>query len=145
MFQPVQIAAIAALNVHKSASRERAALQHRRDVLGEGLARVGWDIPQTEGRFRVGSHSRPFRAMGSIEFSSPPSRRAMVRFAGIGFGDYGRRLRALRTDRERATAPAKRCAASARPSAARFALPSRTLASADRSVDSPFTIWCRAA
>ena len=92
MFQPVQIAAIAALNGPQECVRENALrYQHRRDVLCEGLARVGWEIPKPKATMFVwGRIPEPFRAMGSIEFSKFLLKEGKVAVSpGIGFGDYG--------------------------------------------------------
>jgi alanine-synthesizing transaminase len=92
MFQPVQIAAIAALNgpqdcVHETALRYRV----RRDVLCEGLTRIGWEIPKPKASMFVWGHiPEPYRALGSIEFSKFLLNQAKVAVSpGIGFGEYG--------------------------------------------------------
>jgi len=92
MFQPVQIAAIAALNgpqdcVAETVERYRV----RRDVLCEGLTRIGWEIPKPKASMFVWGHiPEPYRAMGSIEFSKFLLREAKVAVSpGIGFGEYG--------------------------------------------------------
>jgi aspartate/methionine/tyrosine aminotransferase len=47
MFQPVQIAAIAALNRPQDSVGETALRYRvRRDVLCDGLAHAGWEIPR---------------------------------------------------------------------------------------------------
>ena len=92
MFQPVQIAAIAALNgpqdcVLETAERYRV----RRDVLCEGLTRIGWDMPKPKASMFVWGHiPEPYRKMGSIEFSKFLLKEAKVAVSpGIGFGEYG--------------------------------------------------------
>jgi alanine-synthesizing transaminase len=92
MFQPVQIAAIAALNgpqdcVAETVERYRV----RRDVLCEGLTRIGWNVPKPRGSMFVWGHiPEPHRAMGSIEFSKFLLKEAKVAVSpGIGFGEYG--------------------------------------------------------
>jgi alanine-synthesizing transaminase len=92
MFQPVQIAAIAALNgpqdcVAETVERYRV----RRDVLCEGLTRIGWHVPKPRGSMFVWGHiPEPYRAMGSIEFSKFLLKEAKVAVSpGIGFGEYG--------------------------------------------------------
>jgi alanine-synthesizing transaminase len=92
MFQPIQIAAIAALNgpqdcVHATAERYRG----RRDVLCDGLNRIGWEITKPKASMFVwGRIPEPYRAMGSIEFSKFLLREAKVAVSpGIGFGEYG--------------------------------------------------------
>ncbi len=92
MFQPIQIAAIIALNgpddcVHEIVETYR----QRRDVLVDGLNRVGWSIEKPKGTMFVwGKIPEPFREMGSIEFAKMLIRDAGVAVSpGIGFGEYG--------------------------------------------------------
>ena len=92
MFQPVQIAAIHALNGPQDCVRENAERYRvRRDVLCEGLARAGWEIPKPKATMFVWGHiPEPYRAMGSIEFSKFLLKEAKVAVSpGIGFGEYG--------------------------------------------------------
>ena len=92
MFQPVQIAAIAALNGLQDCVRETALRYRvRRDVLCEGLTRIGWEIPKPKASMFVWGHiPEPFRAMGSLEFSKFLLSEAKVAVSpGIGFGEYG--------------------------------------------------------
>ncbi len=92
MFQPVQIAAIAALNGPQDCVRETAERYRvRRDVLCEGLARIGWEIPKPQASMFVWGHiPEPHRAMGSLEFSKFLLQEAKVAVSpGIGFGEYG--------------------------------------------------------
>jgi alanine-synthesizing transaminase len=92
MFQPVQIAAIAALNgpqdcVGETVERYRV----RRDVLCDGLARAGWAIPKPKASMFVwGRIPETHRTKGSIEFSKFLLQEAKVAVSpGIGFGEYG--------------------------------------------------------
>ena len=92
MFQPVQIAAIAALNGPQDCVQENAERYRvRRDVLCDGLARAGWEIPKPKATMFVwGRIPEAFRAMGSIEFSKFLLQEAKVAVSpGIGFGEYG--------------------------------------------------------
>ena len=92
MFQPVQIAAIAALNGSQECVRETAERYRvRRDVLCEGLGRIGWEIPKPQATMFVwGRIPEPFRAMGSIEFAKFLLKEGKVAVSpGIGFGEYG--------------------------------------------------------
>ena len=92
MFQPIQIAAIHALNGPQDCVRENAKrYQVRRDVLCEGLARVGWEIPKPKATMFVwGQIPESFRAMGSIEFAKFLLKEGKVAVSpGIGFGEYG--------------------------------------------------------
>jgi alanine-synthesizing transaminase len=92
MFQPVQIAAIAALNGPQDCVQENVERYRvRRDVLCEGLARAGWEIPKPKASMFVwGRIPEPYRTMGSIEFSKFLLQEAKVAVSpGIGFGEYG--------------------------------------------------------
>jgi alanine-synthesizing transaminase len=92
MFQPIQIAAIAALNGPQECVREHAERYRiRRDVLCDGLARVGWEIPKPKATMFVWARiPEPYRAMGSIEFSKFLLQEGKVAVSpGIGFGEYG--------------------------------------------------------
>ena len=92
MFQPIQIAAIAALNGPQDCVRENAErYQARRDVLCDGLTRIGWDVPKPKATMFVWAQiPEPYRAMGSIEFSKFLLKEGKVAVSpGIGFGEYG--------------------------------------------------------
>jgi len=92
MFQPIQIAAIHALNGPQDCVREiTERYRVRRDVLCDGLERVGWEIPKPKATMFVwGRIPEPYRAMGSIEFSKFLLREGKVAVSpGIGFGEYG--------------------------------------------------------
>jgi alanine-synthesizing transaminase len=92
MFQPIQIAAIHALGGPQDCVRENAErYRARRDVLCDGLARVGWEIPKPKATMFVWARiPEPYRAMGSIEFSKLLLREGKVAVSpGIGFGEYG--------------------------------------------------------
>jgi alanine-synthesizing transaminase len=92
MFQPVQIAAIAALNGPQDCVAENAERYRvRRDVLCDGLARAGWAIPKPKATMFVwGRIPESHRALGSIEFSKFLLQEAKVAVSpGIGFGEYG--------------------------------------------------------
>jgi alanine-synthesizing transaminase len=92
IFQPVQIAATHALNGPQDYVAEiRDTYRRRRDVLCEGLQRIGWDVPKPRATMFVWAEiPEPFRAMGSLEFSKHLLREAKVAVSpGIGFGEYG--------------------------------------------------------
>jgi alanine-synthesizing transaminase len=91
-FTPIQVAAIAALNGPQDCVAEfRATYKRRRDVLIEGLASAGWDVPSPEASmFAWAPIPEPFRHLGSMEFSKLLLEKANVAVApGIGFGEYG--------------------------------------------------------
>ncbi len=92
IFQPVQIAAIHALNGPQDYVEEvRQRYKKRRDVLIDGLDRVGWHIPKPKGTMFVWAEiPEPFRAMGSMEFAKFLLTEAKVSVSpGVGFGPYG--------------------------------------------------------
>jgi len=92
MFQPVQIAAIIALNEDQACVEEvRKTYQDRRDALIDGLRRVGWKIEKPKGTMFVwGEIPDKFKEMGSLEFSKLVLQVAKVAVSpGIGFGEYG--------------------------------------------------------
>lgn len=93
-FQPVQIAAIHALNgpqhwVEEICETYRA----RRDVLVDGLNRIGWPTPKPRATMFVWAPiPEPFQHMGSLEFATFLLREAKVAVSpGVGFGDHGDR------------------------------------------------------
>jgi len=91
-FTPIQVAAIAALNGPQDCVAEfRQTYKRRRDVLIEGLASAGWDVPSPEASmFAWAPIPEPFRHLGSMEFSKLLLEKANVAVApGIGFGEYG--------------------------------------------------------
>jgi len=92
MFQPVQIASIIALNGPQGCVGEVVeTYRSRRDVLCEGLTRVGWKVDKPRGTMFVWARiPDQYRAMGSLEFSKFLLDRAKVAVSpGIGFGQYG--------------------------------------------------------
>ena len=92
IFQPIQIAAIHALNGPQDCVEDmRQRYRLRRDVLIDGLERVGWDIPKPKGTMFVWAEiPEPFRAMGSMAFAKFLLTEAKVSVSpGIGFGPYG--------------------------------------------------------
>jgi len=69
----------------------RALYKERRDVLVEGLGRIGWDVPAPDATMFVWAPLPPrFSNMGSLEFSKHLLKEANVAVApGVGFGEYG--------------------------------------------------------
>jgi alanine-synthesizing transaminase len=91
-FQPVQIAAIVAMNEAQEYPEQlRVIYQSRRDTLIEGLHRVGWDVVPPRGSMFVWSPiPEPYREMHSLEFSRFLIEEADVATSpGVGFGDGG--------------------------------------------------------
>jgi Aspartate/tyrosine/aromatic aminotransferase len=68
-----------------------AVYQKRRDVLCEGLARMGWEVDKPKaGMFVWVRIPEPYVRMGSIRFSVEMMNRANVAVApGAGFGEEG--------------------------------------------------------
>ena len=92
IFQPVQIAAIHALNEQDDDVRDISeTYRNRRDVLVEGLARFNWRIRKPRATMFVWAEiPAPYRSMGSVEFSKFLLNEAKVAVSpGIGFGQYG--------------------------------------------------------
>ncbi len=92
IFQPIQIAAIIALNEDQSCVAEIAeTYQKRRDALVDGLNRIGWEIEKPKATMFVWAKMpEPYRKMGSLEFSKMLIEKAKVAVSpGIGFGDEG--------------------------------------------------------
>lgn len=92
IFQPVQIAAIHALNGPQDAVEEiRETYRRRRDALIHGLDRVGWRIKKPKGTMFVWAEiPGRLKEMGSVEFSKYLLKEAKVAVSpGIGFGEYG--------------------------------------------------------
>lgn len=92
IFQPVQIASIHALNgPQEYVEGVRQRYRRRRDVLIDGLERVGWHIPKPKGTMFVWAEiPGPYREMGSMEFAKFLLTEAKVSVSpGIGFGPYG--------------------------------------------------------
>ena len=93
IFQAVQIAAIVALRHGEEARKAQVAeYQERRDVLVDGLNRLGWDVqPPKASMFVWAPIPEPWRSkMGSIDFSMKLLEEAEVAVSpGRGFGEAG--------------------------------------------------------
>jgi len=92
MFQPIQIASIIALNGPYDCVQEVIhTYRERRDVLVEGLNRIGWPMEKPKATMFVWSKiPEAFIKMGSVEFSKMLIQKAKVAVSpGIGFGEYG--------------------------------------------------------
>ncbi|MBW1981032.1 MAG: aminotransferase class I/II-fold pyridoxal phosphate-dependent enzyme [Deltaproteobacteria bacterium] len=92
IFQPIQIASIIALNSDQSCVREIVNIyRSRRDVLVDGLNRIGWAIDKPKATMFVwGRIPEQYRHMGSLEFSKFLIKEAKVAVSpGRGFGEYG--------------------------------------------------------
>jgi len=92
IFTPIQVAAITALDGPQDCVAEAAATyQGRRDVLCDGLNRIGWPVKKPRATmFTWAPIPEPYRKMGSLDFSLMLMEKAEVAVApGIGFGDMG--------------------------------------------------------
>jgi alanine-synthesizing transaminase len=92
MFQPIQIAAITALNGPGEPVLEIANLyKKRRDALIDGLDRIGWHIEKPKATMFVWAGiPEQFKNLGSLEFTKLLLSEGKVAVSpGIGFGDYG--------------------------------------------------------
>ncbi|MDA1089622.1 MAG: LL-diaminopimelate aminotransferase [Proteobacteria bacterium] len=91
-FTPIQVAAVAALNGPQDCvDKMRLLYKNRRDVLIDGLAAAGWDVPSPPATMFAWAPIPPdFAALGSLEFSKLLLSEADVAVSpGIGFGDNG--------------------------------------------------------
>jgi alanine-synthesizing transaminase len=91
-FQPVQIAAIVAMNEAQEYPEQlRVIYQSRRDTLIEGLLRVGWDVVPPRGSMFVWAPiPEPYREMASLDFAKFLIEEADVATSpGVGFGEGG--------------------------------------------------------
>jgi alanine-synthesizing transaminase len=92
MFQPIQIASIIALNEIPDTVKEiNAVYKNRRDVLVEGLNKIGWEIEKPKATMFVWAPiPDKFKQMGSLDFSKVLLKEGKVAVSpGIGFGEYG--------------------------------------------------------
>ncbi|HWI02220.1 MAG TPA: aminotransferase class I/II-fold pyridoxal phosphate-dependent enzyme [Acidimicrobiales bacterium] len=91
-FQPVQIAAIVAMNEASDYPKEVNEIYWgRRDALCDGLARIGWQFEKPKATmFAWAPIPEPYREMGSLAFSSFLVEEAKVATSpGVGFGPTG--------------------------------------------------------
>ena len=92
MFTPIQVAAITALEEDQRCVAEiRARYCKRRNILCDGLNAAGWAVQRPRATMFVWAPiPKPWRAMGSLEFSKKLLLEARVAASpGIGFGSYG--------------------------------------------------------
>ncbi len=91
-FQPIQIASIVAMNEAPDYPKEvNAIYKSRRDVLVDGLHRIGWPVKKPLGTMFVWAPvPEPYSEMGSLEFSKYLVNEAHVATSpGMGFGNGG--------------------------------------------------------
>jgi alanine-synthesizing transaminase len=91
-FQPIQIAGIIALEGDQRCVAEIMEVHRkRRDVLVDGLNKIGWTVPKPKATMFVWAPiPEAFRPLGSLEFAKLCVQEAKVAVSpGIGFGEYG--------------------------------------------------------
>jgi len=91
-FTPIQVASIAALEGPQECVKEICEnYRKRRDVLIDGLNKVGWHVPSPKATMFVWAEIPPrYKALGSLEFSKLLLTEAKVAVSpGVGFGEYG--------------------------------------------------------
>jgi alanine-synthesizing transaminase len=91
-FQPIQIAGIIALEGDQKVVDDIVEVHRkRRDVLVDGLNKLGWRVDKPKGTMFVWAPiPDAFRTLGSLEFSKLLIQEAKVAVSpGIGFGEYG--------------------------------------------------------
>ena len=91
-FQPIQIAAIVAMNEAPDFPAEVCEVYRaRRDALCGGLGRIGWEVARPKGTMFVWAPiPEPYRRLGSLEFAVKLAREARVAVSpGAGFGPGG--------------------------------------------------------
>jgi len=91
-FTPIQVAATAAFNGPQDCiDLHRQTYKNRRDVLIEGLASAGWEVPSPKASmFAWAPLPEAFREVGSMAFTKMLLQHAKVAVApGVGFGEYG--------------------------------------------------------
>jgi alanine-synthesizing transaminase len=91
-FQPIQIASIVTLNEAPDYPKEvNEIYQSRRNVLCDGLNRIGWRVERPQGTMFVwAAVPEPYREMGSLEFCKFLVTEAEVATSpGVGFGKGG--------------------------------------------------------
>jgi alanine-synthesizing transaminase len=91
-FQPIQIAATVTLNeAHDFPVEVCKTYESRRDVLIDGLDRIGWSIPSPRGSMFVWAPiPEPYREMNAVEFCSHLVTECNVALSpGSGFGPGG--------------------------------------------------------
>ncbi len=92
MFQPIQIAAIHALNSRDDCVKDiRAMYKSRRDALVDGLVKLGWDVKKPKATMFVWARiPEKFRGLGSVKFAIKMLDEAKTAVSpGAGFGEGG--------------------------------------------------------
>lgn len=91
VFTPIQVASIIALeSPYEIVEKNREIYRKRRDVLVEGLNRIGWQVEKPKASMFVWAKIPSWVGMNSLDFALYLLREAKVAVSpGIGFGEYG--------------------------------------------------------
>ena len=91
LFTPIQVASIVALNEgDQEVNKIRDMYKERRDVLCDGLNKIGWEVEKPKATMFVWAKIPDKFKMKSIEFSKLLLNECDVAVSpGIGFGQYG--------------------------------------------------------
>lgn len=92
IFRAIQLAAAKALTGPQDCVKELVEVyRKRRDLLCDGLNRIGWAVEKPKATFYVWAHIPPkYSALTSMEFASLLVEEAGIGVApGTGFGEYG--------------------------------------------------------
>ncbi len=91
LFTPIQVASIVALNEgDQEVNKIRDMYKERRDVLCDGLNKIGWEVEKQKATMFVWAKIPDKFKMKSIEFSKLLLNECDVAVSpGIGFGQYG--------------------------------------------------------
>ena len=91
LFTPIQVASIVALNEgDQEVNKIRDMYKERRDVLCDGLNKIGWEVEKPKATMFVWAKIPDKFQMKSIEFSKLLLNECDVAVSpGIGFGQYG--------------------------------------------------------
>ena len=91
LFTPIQVASIVALNEgDQEVNKIRDMYKERRDVLCDGLNKIGWEVEKPKATMFVWAKIPDKFEMKSIEFSKLLLNECDVAVSpGIGFGQYG--------------------------------------------------------
>ena len=91
LFTPIQVASIVALNEgDQEVNKIRDMYKERRDVLCDGLNKIGWEVEKPKATMFVWAKIPDRFKMKSIEFSKLLLNECDVAVSpGIGFGQYG--------------------------------------------------------
>ena len=92
IFTAIQLAGVAALNDSQDCVREMAkCYQRRRDILVDGLKKIGWNITKPKGTMYLWARlPDKFKHMTSLDFAKMLIKKTGIAVApGTGFGTYG--------------------------------------------------------